>query len=313
MHGQYCIDHRFTNRNETIKNIAQSEAVLIFRFILSCAAPKMFRESDEISFPGPEDGLDHEQDHNRDRDDYTHNGGFGFAYGTSKGSESGARVKLEEDNKPFQQTTVVAHETGQKSRPGHQPKQKHGRHQDRKKHQPHDQHPYRHKTPPHCDASRQPFINQSRHSRSYDDRPSSHSNFHPQLYSSGAYLQGLPMSPDETPRSRSRSKSARGSPSRSQCTGRHGWNGAEEDSRRRKEEMCARLNTGIGIRTEDVDRGKDSGYAGCDSGRALVREEGRTVEGMHEGWRLPSLKKRKQEMKGRDSRFHPYEDDVPPR
>lgn len=121
------------------------------------------------------------------------------------------------------------------------------------------------------------------------------------------------MSPDETPRSRSRSKSARGSLSRSQCTSRHGWNGAEEDSRRRKEERCARLYMGIGIRTVDGDRGEDSGYVGCDSERALNREEGMTVEGMHEGLRLPSLKKRKQEMKGRDSRFHPYEDDVPPR
>lgn len=77
--------------------------------------------------------------------------------------------------------------------------------------------------------------------------------------------------------------------------------------------MCARLNAGIGIRTEDGDRGEDSGYAGCDSGRALDREERRTVEGMYEGLRSLSLKKRKQEMKGRDSRFHPYEDDVLPR
>lgn len=77
--------------------------------------------------------------------------------------------------------------------------------------------------------------------------------------------------------------------------------------------MCARLNTGIGIRTEDGDRGEDSGYAGCDSGRASDREEGRTLDGMHEGLRLPSLKKRKQERNSRDSRIHPYEDDVPPR
>lgn len=77
--------------------------------------------------------------------------------------------------------------------------------------------------------------------------------------------------------------------------------------------MCARLNTGIGIRTEDGDRGEDSGYAGCDSRRVLDREEGRTVERMHEGLRLSPPKKRKQEMKGRDSRFHPCEDDVPPR
>jgi hypothetical protein len=121
------------------------------------------------------------------------------------------------------------------------------------------------------------------------------------------------MSPDETPRSRSRSKSARESPSRLQDTSRHSWNGAKEDSRRRKEEMCARLNTGIRIRTVDADRGEDSGYAGYDSGRALDREEGRTVDEMHEGLRLPSLKKRKQERKGRDGRIHPYEDDVPPR
>jgi hypothetical protein len=267
----------------------------------SCVAPKMFRESDEISFSGPEDGFDH--DHYRES--------IGFGYGTSKGSGSGAGVdvKLEEDHKPFQQSTAVGQETG---RPGHQPKQKHGCHQNRKKHQPRDQHPYRHKTPPRCDASQQPaFINQSRHSRSNDDRPSSHPNFHPQLYSSGAYLQGLPMSPDDTPRSRSRSKSARESSPRSQC--RHGWNGAEDDSRRRKEEMCARLNTGIGMGMEDADRGEDSGYAGCDSGRALDREEGRTVDGMHEGSRLPPLKKTKQERNSRDSRIHPYEDDVPPR
>jgi hypothetical protein len=77
--------------------------------------------------------------------------------------------------------------------------------------------------------------------------------------------------------------------------------------------MCARLNTGIGIRTEDGDRGEDSGYVGCDSERALNREEGMTVEGMHEGLRLPSPKKTKPEMKGRDNRIHPYEDDVPPR
>jgi hypothetical protein len=77
--------------------------------------------------------------------------------------------------------------------------------------------------------------------------------------------------------------------------------------------MCARLNTGIRIRTVDADRGEDSGYAGYDSGRALDREEGRTVDEMHEGLRLPSLKKRKQERKGRDGRIHPYEDDVPPR
>jgi hypothetical protein len=77
--------------------------------------------------------------------------------------------------------------------------------------------------------------------------------------------------------------------------------------------MCARLNTGIGIRTVNGDREEDSGYAGCDSGRALDREEGRAVDGIHEGLRSPSLKKRKQEMKGRDSRFHPCEDDVPPR
>jgi hypothetical protein len=121
------------------------------------------------------------------------------------------------------------------------------------------------------------------------------------------------MSPDETPRSRSRSKSARESPSRLQDTSRHGWNGAEEDSRRRKEEMCARLNTGIGIRMEDDYRREDSGYAGYDSGRALDREEGRTVDGMHEGMRLSSLKKRKQETNSRDSRIHPYEDVVPAR
>ncbi|KAH8085892.1 hypothetical protein HD553DRAFT_349768, partial [Filobasidium floriforme] len=277
-------------------------------------APKMFRESDEISFSGPEDGFDH--DHNLDRElkKYTHNGGFGCAYGTSKGSASGAGVgvgrgvKLEEDSKPFQQSTAIAQETG---RPGHQPKQKHGRHQDRKKHQTRDQHPYRHKTPPYCDASRQPFHTQHGLPHSYDNRPSSHPNFHPQFSTTTAYLQSLPMSPDETPRSRSRSKSARGSLSRSHC--RQGWNGAKEDNRRRKEEMCARLNMGIGIRTEDGDRGEDSGYAGCDSGRALDREEGRTVERMHEDLRLPSPKKRKQEMKGRDSRFHPYEDDVLPR
>jgi hypothetical protein len=77
--------------------------------------------------------------------------------------------------------------------------------------------------------------------------------------------------------------------------------------------MCARLNTGIGMGMEDADRGEDSGYAGCDSGRALDREEGRTVDGMHEGSRLPPLKKRKQERSSRDSRIHPYEDDVPPR
>lgn len=273
----------------------------------------MFRESDEISFVGPEDGFDHDPDHTRERDDYNHNGNLGLGYGTSRGSKAGAGVgvgkgvKLEEDHKPFQESTAVAHEIG---RPGHQPKQKHGRHQNRKKHQPRDQHPYRHTTPPHCDAPRRPFQNQHGLPRSYEDRPSSHPNFHPQLYSSGAYLQGLPMSPDDTPRSRSRSKSARGSLSRSQCTSRHGWNGAEEDSRRRKEERCARLYMGIGIRTVDGDRGEDSGYAGCDSSRALNREEGWTVDGMHEGLRLPSLKKRKQERKGRDSRIHPYEDDV---
>jgi hypothetical protein len=77
--------------------------------------------------------------------------------------------------------------------------------------------------------------------------------------------------------------------------------------------MCARLNTGIGMGMEDADRGEDSGYAGCDSGRALDREEGRTVDGMHEGSRLPPLKKTKQERNSRDSRIHPYEDDVPPR
>jgi hypothetical protein len=77
--------------------------------------------------------------------------------------------------------------------------------------------------------------------------------------------------------------------------------------------MCARLNTGIGIRTEDGDRGEDSGYAVCDSERALAREEGRTVEGIHGNLRLPSLKKRKQERNSRDSRILPYEDDVPPR
>jgi hypothetical protein len=291
--------------------VVRCDTVLMFG--PSCAAPKMFRESDEISFSGPEDGYDH--DHERELKGYTHTGGFGSGYGTSKGSGSGAEagvgkgVKLEEDNKPFQESTAAAHETAKESRPGYRLQQRHGRHQHRKKHQPHDQHLYRRKTPPPCDTSRRSFQNQHELPRSYDDRPSSRPNFHLQLYSSTAYLQSLPMSPDETPRSRSRSKSARDSPPRSQC--RHGWNGAEEDSRRRKEERCARLHTGIGIRMVDGDRGEDSGYAGCDSSRGLDRDEGRMIDGMHEGLRLPSPKKRKQERKGRDGRIHLYEDDVP--
>ena len=137
----------------------------------------MFRESDEISFSGSEDGSDH--DHYREF--------IEFGYGTSKGSGSGAGVdvKLEEDHKPFQQSTAVGQETG---RPGHQPKQKHGRHRDRKRYQPHDQHPYRHKTPPYCDASQRPFQNQHGLPRSYDDRPSSE----PKLSPTALLERGIP-------------------------------------------------------------------------------------------------------------------------